>query len=341
MAKPLLALAVAPWHVLGVRFLDRVGKGARESPRDALISLSTERARLGRAFGFHRGMDTLGAALGPLAAFAILPLINQNYRLLFLLSFIASFFAVLILVFFVREVRAPVGGSEPARERPVITDVRPNLFTAVPRADRNSFLSRLGAPFFLFLAIAVIASLGRASEAFLILRAREVGIAVIFIPLLYVAFSITYALLSTPLGVLADRVGKRNTFIAGLLVFSAAYFGCAFADSSRMVWALCGVYGLYAALTDGVGRAIVAGLVVPDLQATAFGFYNAFTGVALLPASVVFGYLNQHWGSRTAFSYGATLTLMAVVAFLVLRRIFDRRVNLTERDGREYSEIRP
>lgn len=340
IAKPLLALAMAPWHVLGVRFLDRVGKGAREAPRDALISLSTERAKFGRAFGFHRGMDTLGAALGPLAAFAILPFINQNYRILFLLSFVASFFAVLILVFFVREVRAPVNGSEVARERPVITDVRPNLPPVAPHVDRGPFFSRLGAPFFLFLAIAVIASLGKASEAFLILRAREVGIAIAVIPLLYVAFSITYALLSTPLGVLADRVGKRNTFVVGLLVFSAAYFGFAFADSSRVVWALFIVYGLYSALTDGVGRAIVAGLVVPDLRATAFGFYNAFTGVALLPASVVFGYLNQQWGSRTAFSYGAALALTAAVVFIVSRRILSHRVNLTVAGGKEYSEIR-
>ena len=319
LAKPFLAAAAVPWHVLGVRFMDRVGKGTRDAPRDALISLSTERPVFGRAFGFHRAMDTAGAAIGPLAAFAILPFIGGNLRTLFLLSFIASFFAVLILIAFVREVRPGAPQAAAAPPRPLISEVREHL----PPPARVTRVSptMLGVPFFLFLGVATLASLGRASEAFLILQARDVGVALALIPILYFAFNTSFALLSTPLGALADRVGKRNTFTAGLLVFSAVYAGFAFGATPQSVWLLFIAYGLYAALTEGVGRAIVAGLVTPEVRATAFGIYNAATGLALLPASVVFGFLAQRFGSHVAFSYGAALALVAALGFLFLRRI--------------------
>lgn len=314
VSKPALAVALAPWHVLVVRFMDRVGKGTRDAPRDALISFSADRPALARAFGFHRAMDTLGAALGPLAAFAILPLINQNYRTLFLLSFVASFLAVMVLVFFVREVRADGSDDVEHKARPVWSDIRLNPKPAPP-AGKFSF-SRLGLPFFLFLAVATIASLGKASEAFLILRAQSVGVALLMIPLIYFAFNISAALLSVPLGIVADKVGKRNTFVAGLAVFALAYLGFAFFASLRTIWFLFIIYGFFPALTEGVGRAIVAGLVEPQVRATAYGIYNAFTGLALLPASLIFGYLSQRFSSEAAFSYGAILALAAALLFL-------------------------
>ena len=317
LSKPFLAAAGVPWHVLGIRFMDRVGKGVRDAPRDALISFSTPRPLLGRAFGFHRSMDTLGAALGPLAAFAVLPLINQNYRALFLLSFVASFFAVVILILFVRE-RRPVDAeiskaSSVTVGRPIVIDVK-------PQGGGVTSLRKLGAPFFLFLGVATLASLGKASEAFLILKARDVGVALALIPILYFAFNITAALLATPFGALADRVGKRNTFVAGLLVFAAVYGAFAFGATQKTVWALFIVYGVYAALTEGVGRAIVGGFVAPEVRATAYGLYHASTGLALLPASVIFGYLSQRFGSGAAFSYGAGLALVAAFGFMILRR---------------------
>ncbi len=332
LAKPFLAAAAVPWHVLGVRFMDRVGKGTRDAPRDALISLSTERQVFGRAFGFHRGMDTLGAAIGPLAAFAILPFIGGNLRTLFLLSFVASFFAVLILIFFVREVLAGERmadreniedkGNRVTPERPVISDIRGPIRAHSGTDSREGALSRfvpLGAPFFLFLGVATLASLGKASEAFLILKARDVGIAIALLPILYFAFNTTAAILAAPFGALADRVGKRNTFAVGLLVFAAVYLGLAYGASAKSIWLLFIAYGIYAALTEGVGRAIVAGLVAPEVRATAFGIYNAFTGLALLPASVIFGYLSQRFGSHAAFSYGAGLALAAAIGFMLLR----------------------
>lgn len=305
-AKPLLAIAAAPWHVLAVRFLDRVGKGARDAPRDALISFSSDDKTYGRAFGFHRAMDTAGAALGPLVAFAVLPFIGGNYRTLFLLSFVASFFAVLILAAFVREVRR---GVQPISLEP-----------SAPKSHARPFRS-LGAPFYLFLAVATVAALGRASEAFLILKARDVGVALAFIPIIYFVFNITFALLSTPLGILADRVGKRNTFSVGLLLFAVVYLGFAFGATASSVWFLFVAYGLYAALTEGVGRAVVADLVAPGVRASAFGVYNAATGAALLPASLVFGFVSQRFGSPVAFTYGAGLALAAAFGFMILRRM--------------------
>ena len=349
LAKPILAAAILPWHVLGVRFFDRVGKGTREAPRDALISFSTERAMYGRAFGFHRAMDTAGAAIGPLVAFAVLPLIDQNYRTLFLLSFVASFFAVIILAVFVREVKsdgrapAPTSATPPAASVSIVYSIDTDgirspssagraLGGPAPKVGGISF-RQLGAPFFAFLAIATIASAGRASEAFLILKASDVGVAVALLPILYFAFNITSAALAAPFGVMADRVGKRNTFSAGLLLFAAVYLGLAFGATSRSIWLLFIMYGAYAALTEGVGRAIVAGLVAPEVRATAFGIYNAAIGLALLPASVVFGYLSQHFGSRIAFSYGAGLALIAAFGFILVRQT----IKEPERGSRPFS----
>lgn len=330
ISKPILAVAFSPWHVLAVRFMDRVGKGTRDAPRDALISFSAERSAYGRAFGFHRAMDTAGAALGPLAAFAVLPFINQNYRVLFLLSFAASFFAVMILAVFVREARLPGGqvrydggvSASAPQARPLMADMR----SIQPAAGISTAASRvsLGVPFFLFLAVAATASLGRASEAFLILKARDIGIAVAMLPLLYFTFNITFAALSTPLGIVADRVGKRNTYTAGLLCFATVYLGLAFFATRETIWFLFIVYGIYAALTEGVGRAIVAGLVPPESRATAFGIYSAVTGLALLPASVVFGFFAERFGDQAAFSYGAGLALTAAVGFVMLRKFLAR-----------------
>lgn len=324
LAKPLLAVASRPWHVFGVRFIDRVGKGTRDAPRDALISFSTDAGTFGRAYGFHRAMDTLGASLGPLAAFFVLPLIDHDLRTLFLLSFIASFIAVLVLIFSVREVTAPDLGRETPRARPVVADILPNTLAIEPERARSR-ITLLGAPFFLFLIAATIASLGKASDAFLILKAREVGTALVMLPIVYVVSNITFAALSTPLGILADRVGKRNTFVAGLLLFAAVYIGFGLTSSSHFIWILFAIYGVYYALTEGVGRAIVASLVPAELRGTAFGMYNAFTGLALLPASVLFGYLGQHFGSRSAFLYGASAALAGAAIFLVFRRFFERK----------------
>jgi len=302
LSKPLLALAGTPWHVLGVRFLDRFGKGTRDAPRDALISFSTEHKTIGRAFGFHRGADTLGAAIGPLIAVLILPLIGNNLRTLFLLSFIASAVAVFILSLSVKEV---------ARDRKIESP------TIAPPAGFR--FSDLGAPFLVFLISATIFNLGRISEAFFLLRAQDIGIALMFLPLVYVVYSLSFALFSAPAGILADRIGHRNTFMMGMLVFSASALLFANSASIASIWVIVGIYGLYSALTEGVGKAIVANLVDERLLGTAFGIYSAFTGIALLPASLIFGVLWVKFGPETSFLWSTFLGILSLSIFLFLR----------------------
>lgn len=312
VAKPILAIAAAPWHVLVVRFLDRVGKGTRDAPRDALISLSSEKKYFGRAFGFHRAADTLGAAFGPLLAFFVLPLINDNLRTLFILSFAASFFAVLILQIFVREVRDGESVS-------LIAEVGDSARIKTETAPLKFQFKNLGLPFIVFLACATIFTLGRGSEAFLLLKARETGLTLALLPIIYFVYNITLAVFSTPVGILSDKIGHRNTFMLGMLVFSGTYFLFAGTNSLLTVWILFALYGFYAALTEGVGKAIVAGLVEEKHRATAYGIYSAFTGIALLPASLIFGLLWDKFGSSFSFYYGAFLGLLSFFIFLFLR----------------------
>ena len=302
-AKPILALAAAPWHVFVVRFLDRVGKGARDAPRDALLSVSISKQNVGRAFGFHRGADALGATLGPLLAFIILPWLDNNLRSLFLLSFVASFFAVLVLQFFVREVR---------KEKVLPPE------EIAPQSERFHLWS-LGFPFLTFLVVSTIFALAQASEAFLLLRARDFGLALALLPIIYFVANITFTIFSTPVGILSDKIGHRNTFMIGMLLFSGTYFFFARASSLAAVWIIFAFFGLYKAFTEGVGRAIVADLVEEKLRATAYGFYNAFVGFAALPASLVFGFLWDRFGPAVPFYFGATFGIAAFLLFFVLR----------------------
>lgn len=302
LAKPMLAFALAPWHVLAVRLVDRVGKGTRDAPRDALLSLSVEKKDVGRAFGFHRGADTLGAALGPLLAFIILPLIGNDLRTLFLLSFVASAIAVVITWLFVKEVKS----RQPI---PTVPEIKPEALS----------FKKLGVPFLIFLAAATIFALAKASDAFLLLQAQNIGVALALLPIIYFVYNITFALLSTPAGIISDKIGHRNTFMFGMLIFSATYYFFAQAQNLSAIWILFAVYGFYSAMTEGVGRAIVADLVPERLRGTAYGVYNAFTGVAALPAGIVFGLLWDRFGPAYSFYYGATMGILAFLVFSILR----------------------
>jgi len=299
LAKPLLAFAYYPWHVFFMRFLDRVGKGTRDAPRDALLSLSVSRSEVGKAFGFHRSADTLGATLGPLLAFLILPIIDNDLRKLFLLSFIASFFAILVIVFFIKD------RDEKLEDKKTL----------------KFELRGLGNPFYIFVSVSVLFSLGRASEALLLLRAQEIGVVLAFLPLLYLVYNLSLVIFAVPAGILADRLGHRNVFMFGMLIFSLSYILFASTVSSFYIWFIFALYGFYSALTEGVGRAIVADLVVEEKRGTAYGVYNALNGIALLPGSLIFGILWDYYGAHFSFYYGATLSLTAFVVFLVMRII--------------------
>lgn len=298
VARPLVALTLAPWHVLIVRFTDRLGKGLRTSPRDALIAASTDVAIRGRAYGFHRSMDHLGAVGGPALAFALLLILGDRLRTLFLLAAIPGILSVFILILQVRE--TPVGGA------------------VIPKAIADGWspdgqLTR-------FLLVVTLFTLGNSSDAFLLLRAQEVGIATAHLPLLWMFFSLVKAMTGLPGGILSDLRGRRGAIIAGWLVYALAYLGFGFADQPWHIWVLLGFYGLYFGLTEGGERALIADLVPQDRQASAFGLFHFCVGIAALPSSLLMGYLYQTVGAGPAFTVGAGLAGLSALLLLLLLR---------------------
>jgi MFS family permease len=300
LVKPAIALATTWPFVLVVRFLDRLGKGVRTAPRDALLAASTPAESRGRAFGLHRAMDTSGAILGPLLAFALLPVFSGDYRPVFALTLIPGLISVALLVFLVRE--RQVGRSE---------GERPGLRLSLAPFDRS---------FRLFLLAVVVFSLGNSSDAFLLLRADATGVPGVQIPLLWLVFNVVYTLASIPAGALSDRIGRRAVIIGGYAVFALVYLGFAGARVAWQIWLLFATYGLYYGLTDGVQRAYAADLVPAHLRGTAFGLYHTLTGLALFPASLIAGWLWQTVGVPAPFIYGATMSGLAVTIFLLALR---------------------
>lgn len=298
-SKPLLAISYSWQAVFGIRFADRLGKGIRTAPRDALIADSAPAEQRGVSFGFHRAMDTVGAVTGPLLAFWLIGSLAYGYRTIFLLSAIPAVLAVLILVFFVRE---------PRRERP-------------KRAERPSLtLKGFSRPFKLFLLAATVFSIGNSSDAFLILRAHSIGIATTSVLLIYVVFNIVEAALSTWAGALSDRVGRRNVILAGYLVYVVVYVGFGLARTPSMIWGLFALYGVHNALTQSVQRAFAADLSCAGARGTGLGAYHTLTGVALLPASLIAGYLWQAVSPSSPFYFGAAMAAIAAVLLLVCCR---------------------
>lgn len=306
LSKPLLAVTGSWEQVFGVRFADRLGKGIRSAPRDALIADVTPPEKRGLAFGLHRTLDTIGAVTGPLIAFFLLRSMaashmtaGMEFRRLFLLSAIPAVLGALILIFFVRERRVQRARHE-----------------APPSLSFRQF----DKPFKKFLLVATLFSIGNSSDAFLILRAQNVGISVQMVLLIYVLFNGVEALLVAAAGHVSDRIGRRNVIMAGYLVFAAVYTGFGFARSPLAVWALFGCYGIYSALTQGVQRAFAADLVCEKTRGTGLGAYHMLTGLALLPASVVAGYLWDAVGPSAPFYYGAVTALISAVLLAVLFR---------------------
>jgi MFS family permease len=301
VVRPLIGLAQSAAQVLGIRVSDRVGKGIRTSPRDALIADSVDPAIRGRAFGFHNAADNLGAVLGPLIAFAFLRWEGLPLRTVFLLTAIPGALAVLTLIFGVREVPR----------------------TAPPKKEGGVDLKApLGGRFWTYLGVLLLFTLGNSTDAFLLLRAGQLGVATSLIPILWALLNLVKAVSNTPGGILSDRIGRKPLIAAGWLVYAAVYFLFGRASQTWHAWALFAVYGVYFGLTEGVEKALVADLVPKDRRGAAFGWYNLAIGVGALPASLLFGALWDRWGSATAFNFGALLALAAAVGviFVVPRR---------------------
>ncbi len=286
--RPLLALARSPWHVFAVRCVDRVGKGIRTSPRDKLLAASAEPERLAEAYSFHRGMDHLGAAVGPLIATALLLLWPGQLRLVFALAAIPGALAVALL-FAVRETPTPTPTSN-------------NTLAQRPPAG-------LLASIFLF-------TLGNSTDALLLLRAQGLGVPTALLPVLWTELHVVRAATSWPLGRLADRLGRRASLAAGWGLYAVCYLGFAVAADPWQVWALFAAYGLVAGLTEGTERALVASSVPQDRRGRALGLYNLVSGFGLLAASVLAGELWDHVSPAAALGLGAALAAAAAVLLL-------------------------
>lgn len=296
-SKPMLAFAQSSWHVLLVRFFDRFGKGIRQAPRDALIAESTDSHMLGYSYGFHKMMDTIGATLGPLLAFLLLPVFNNNLRSLFLFSFVASMLAVLTLITFVKEKK------EPAYAPPI----------------HKLSLKSLRPTYKLFLLAIAIFTIGNSSDAFLFLRAQNLGIAAFLIPILYALGNIFFAAFATPFGKLADRIGAGKIFIAGYFVFALTYFGFGFAQSGFWVWVLFPLYGLFSAMTDSIQKTITVKITDPEHKGTMLGLTATTIGIFQLPASVIAGLLWEKIGVSFPFYFGS---ITAIISALLLSAVF-------------------
>ncbi|HEX2722393.1 MAG TPA: MFS transporter [Gemmatimonadaceae bacterium] len=295
IARPFTAIAQSAAQVLLIRLTDRIGKGIRTAPRDALLAESAPPDARGRAFGFHAAMDNAGAVLGPVVAFALIRYFDLSLRSVFWLAAIPGALAVIVLVIAVREIRA----SEAAVEVRTAADL--------------SSPDKLGGRFWAYLAVVLLFTLGNSTDAFLLLRANQLGIAVALAPILWAFLNLVKALLGTWGGALSDRFGRKPLIVAGWLLYATVYFGFARATAAWHAWALFAAYGLFYALTEGTEKALVADLVPLSRRGAAYGWFNLAIGLGALPASLIFGAVWDRAGASVAFTFGASLALLAAV----------------------------
>lgn len=298
LGKLLLAVSFVWPQALLARFSDRLGKGTRTAPRDALIAESSLEGKRGRAFGFHRALDTAGAVLGPLIGLALIASFGQDHlRLVFALAVLPAIASV-VLVSLARERARSQQPPEPHRMR----------------------IDFHGAPpgYWIFLGVSALFAFGNSSDAFLLLRASDLGLGLTAVILAYVLFNTTYALLSFPAGIVSDRIGRRLVLTGGFLAFGVVYLGFAGADGGAAVWPLFAAYGLTMAFTEGVGRAWIADLSPSDRRGAFVGLYHTTIGLTAVVASVLAGVLWDQVGPSAPFALGAATGLAAAVLILIV-----------------------
>ena len=317
LCKPFMLLASVWGGVLAVRFGDRVGKGIRTSPRDALIADSVGLEKRGKGFGIHRAMDTAGAVLGlAIAAIIIyviqgggLDLSRESYRWMVIVGIIPAVLAVLVLMAFVHEKGLPKNTALKA--------------SAASVTQGAAFSTR----FKLYLAIMAIFTLGNSSDFFVILRAQNLGTSALNITLMLVLFNVTYAVCSVPAGILSDRIGRKWLIAIGWIIYALVYLGFALSTSVWSMWVLFACYGIYYGIVEGATKAFVADLVPAERRGTAYGYYHGVVGLMLLPASVLAGWLWSVLSPAAPFYLGAGLAFLAMLAMLALLKEQRQSVN--------------
>jgi MFS family permease len=298
ITKPVFPLASTAWEVLAARFVDRIGKGVRDAPRDALVADITPPTIRGAAYGVRQALDTVGGFAGPLLAMALMALYSDDFRAVFWWAMVPALLAVLLVVVGVREPDGIKGTAK--RGWPI----------------RREELKRLSSSFWMVVAIGVVFTLARFSQAFLVLKAQAEGLALALIPLVLVWMNVVYALTSTPAGILSDKIGRMKLLLCGLGALFIADLTLAIAPGLGGVFVGVGLWGLYLGLSQGLLSALVADTAPEDLRGTAFGLFNVVTGAALLVASVLAGWLWYGYGPTATFLTGAVFSALAVLLMI-------------------------
>ena len=303
-ARPLIGIATAWPQVLGIRFADRLGKGIRGAPRDAMLADMARADARGRVFSFHRAMDHAGAVTGPLIASAFLYFRPADYRPLFLLTIVPGIVVIILIL------RLPdrTNLAEPRTANP-----------AEPRRTPQNPAEPLGSPFYKAMAVILLFSLGNASDAFLLLRLSDLGTPSVWIPLLWSALHVVKVGASLAGGALSDSFGRRSMIALGWVWYAAIYAGFGYFDTRATIIAIFLAYGMYFGFTEGNEKAWVADMAPAGARGIAFGIYNAVLGVGTLAASLVFGWIWTHVSPHAAFLTGAGLALAAAIAIIGLR----------------------
>lgn len=316
LARPLIGLAQGAGQVLAIRMSDRFGKGIRTAPRDALIADSVPVAQRGYAYGVHRGSDNLGAVFGPLIAWAALTYQWTDLRTLFYWTALPGLLSVLFLVLFVREGPRPAAATRVVAATSVKqgTDVNGEPIAALHREGDQP----LGAPFWRMLAVIFLFTLSLSTDAFLLLRASQLGVPQAMIPILWAALHVMKSSSSFVGGALSDRFGRRPLILTGWGIYAFVYLGFAVASAQWHAWALFLVYGLYFGFSEGTQKALVADLAPPTRRGAAFGWFNAAVGIAALPASIIFGVVWDAYGAEIAFTMAAGIAALASLLFAVV-----------------------
>ena len=294
LSKLIMAISVHWSMIMGGRFLDRFGKGVRTSARDALLAEGCDASCRGRVFGFHRAIDTMGALVGPLTALVLLQMFSQSLRSIFFLAIIPAVIGVVLLAVFVKDIRGK--------------DVSINT---MPIRLRDMKLSR---DFKIFLIVSAIFAVGNSSDAFLILRAQNLGLSLSLTIVAYTVFNAAYALTSFPAGILSDRIGQKKVLLYGFVLFAIIYFLFGIIARSVFLWVLFPLYGLYMALTEGIGKAYISHLVDKDYTGTTYGVYQTLIGIMTFFSSLIAGFLWKYINPGAPFIFGG---IMAVAAFII------------------------